>query len=248
MVAESRVASTRETYGKVLAELGKKHPEIVVLGGDLNKSTFTYLFAAQFPDRFFDFGPAEQNIMGVAAGLASSGKTPFVSTFAVFGTCRPFDQIRVSIASAPSERKDSMHPLGHPYGGGRHVGPGHRGPQPDVLPAGIYRGGPCRRRGDWKCGPRCRGELGAGLHTPLPARNSGAPRGWLRLQAGTGRDNAHGPRCHHNRDWHRSIVGLAGRRGPSCRRGKLPGYQHAHPEARRPGYGTCSGGRKPAPS
>ena len=98
MLAESRVASTRETYGKVLAELGKKHPEIVVLGGDLNKSTFTYLFAAQFPDRFFDFGPAEQNIMGVAAGLASSGKTPFVSTFAVFGTCRPFDQIRVSIA------------------------------------------------------------------------------------------------------------------------------------------------------
>ena len=98
MVAGFSTASTREIYGQTLAELGREDPRIVVLGGDLNKSTFTYIFAAQFPDRFFDFGPAEQNIMGVAAGLASSGKIPFVSTFAVFGTCRPFDQIRVSIA------------------------------------------------------------------------------------------------------------------------------------------------------
>ena len=100
MVTAFPMASTREIYGKTLTEMGSEHPEIVVLGGDLNKSTFTHLFGAQFPDRFFDFGPAEQNIMGVAAGLASSGKTPFVSTFAVFGTCRPFDQIRVSIAQA----------------------------------------------------------------------------------------------------------------------------------------------------
>ena len=92
------LASTRESYGKTLAELGAEDHNIVVLGGDLNKSTFTYLFGAQYPDRFFDFGPAEQNIMGVAAGLASCGKIPFVSTFAVFGTCRPFDQIRVGIA------------------------------------------------------------------------------------------------------------------------------------------------------
>lgn len=98
MVARFPTASTREIYGKTLVELGREDPRIVVLGGDLNKSTFTHLFAAQFPDRFFDFGPAEQNIMGVAAGLASSGRIPFVSTFAVFGTCRPFDQIRVSIA------------------------------------------------------------------------------------------------------------------------------------------------------
>ena len=103
MVATFSVASSRETYGKTLVELGKEDPSIVVLGGDLNKSTFTYLFAAQFPERFFDFGPAEQNIMGAAAGLASSGKTPFVSTFAVFGTCRPFDQIRVGIAQPPPE-------------------------------------------------------------------------------------------------------------------------------------------------
>ena len=100
MVGAFTMASTRESYGKTLEQLGREDPNIVVLGGDLNKSTFTYLFAAQFPDRFFDFGPAEQNIMGVAAGLASSGKTPFVSTFSVFGTCRPFDQIRLSIAQA----------------------------------------------------------------------------------------------------------------------------------------------------
>ena len=90
--------STREAYGQALVELGRENPDIVVLGGDLNKSTFVHLFAAEFPDRFFDFGPAEQNIMGVAAGMAASGKVPFVSTFSVFGMCRPFDQVRVSIA------------------------------------------------------------------------------------------------------------------------------------------------------
>ncbi len=98
MVSTYPVASTREIYGKTLVELGRENPDIVVVGGDLNKSTFTYLFAQEFPSRFFDLGPAEQNIMGVAAGLASSGKIPFVSTFTVFGTCRPFDQIRISIA------------------------------------------------------------------------------------------------------------------------------------------------------
>ena len=90
--------ATREAYGKALVELGRENPDIVVLGGDLNKSTFVHLFAAEFPERFFDFGPAEQNIMGVAAGMAASGKVPFVSTFSVFGMCRPFDQVRVSIA------------------------------------------------------------------------------------------------------------------------------------------------------
>ena len=91
-------ASTREIYGRTLLELGRENADVVVLGGDLNKSTFTHLFAAEYPDRFFDFGPAEQNMMGVAAGLAASGKIPFVSTFAVFGTGRPFDQLRVAIA------------------------------------------------------------------------------------------------------------------------------------------------------
>ena len=98
MVTAFTTASTRQVFGETLVELGRENQDIVVLGGDLNKSTFANLFGREFPERFFDFGPAEQNIMGVAAGLAASGKTPFVSTFAVFGSCRPFDQIRVSIA------------------------------------------------------------------------------------------------------------------------------------------------------
>ena len=92
--------STRETYGKTLLELGRENPDIVVLGGDLNKSTVINLFAEEFPDRFFDLGPAEQNMMSVAAGLASSGKTVFASTFAVFGSGRPYDQIRIGISQA----------------------------------------------------------------------------------------------------------------------------------------------------
>ena len=91
-------ASTRETFGHTLVELGRANPNIVVLGGDLNKSTFASLFGQEFPDRFFDLGPAEQNMMSMAAGFALSGKVPFANTFAVFGTSRPYDQIRVGIA------------------------------------------------------------------------------------------------------------------------------------------------------
>ena len=91
-------ASTREVAGQTLVELGHEYPDLVVVGGDLNKSTFANRFEAEFPDRFFDFGPAEQNMVGVAAGLAASGKIPVVSTFAVFGSARPFDQLRVGVA------------------------------------------------------------------------------------------------------------------------------------------------------
>ena len=89
---------TRVVAGKTLLKLGKDHPNLVVLGGDLNKSTHATMFGAEYPERFFDFGPAEQNIMGVAAGFAASGKIPVVSTFAVFATSRPYDQLRVSIS------------------------------------------------------------------------------------------------------------------------------------------------------
>lgn len=93
--------ATRETYGRTLLTMADEHPDIVVLGGDLNVSTFVHLWRDQYPDRFFDFGPAEQNIVGVAAGLAAAGKIPVVSTFSVFGTGRPYDQLRVLI-SQPS--------------------------------------------------------------------------------------------------------------------------------------------------
>ena len=89
--------ATREAYGGTLKELGAKIPEIVVLDADLSASTKTAVFAKAFPDRFFDTGIAEGNMMSVAAGLAASGKIPFASTFAVFGAGRAYEQIRNSI-------------------------------------------------------------------------------------------------------------------------------------------------------
>ena len=93
-----KMESQRKQYGKALVELGKERGDIVVLDADLSSSTRTADFAAAFPERFFNCGIAEQNMMDTAAGMAVSGKTAFVSTFAVFGTGRCYDQIRQSIA------------------------------------------------------------------------------------------------------------------------------------------------------
>jgi len=89
---------TREAYGKTLLELGKENPDIVVLDADLSSSTNTYMFAKEFPDRFFNVGVAEQNLMGFSAGLALAGKTVFTSAFAMFGAGRAWEQIRNTIA------------------------------------------------------------------------------------------------------------------------------------------------------
>ena len=91
-------AAAREAFGKTLVELGHEDPRIVVLGADLNKSTGAWAFGQEFPDRFFDLGAAEQNMVSMAAGFASAGKVPFVTTFAVFGTSRAYDQLRISVA------------------------------------------------------------------------------------------------------------------------------------------------------
>jgi transketolase len=93
-------ASMREAYGRTLVELGKENPDIVVLDADLCASTMTKYFMAEFPERSFDVGIAEQNMIGIAAGLAASGKKPIASTFAVFAPGRCFDQIRISIAQS----------------------------------------------------------------------------------------------------------------------------------------------------
>ncbi|MFC2175176.1 transketolase family protein [archaeon] len=90
--------ATRDGYGKALAELGEKNPSVVALDADLSCSTKTKVFADKFPDRFFNAGIAEANLIGMAAGLASSGKIAFASTFAVFATNRCLDQIRVGVA------------------------------------------------------------------------------------------------------------------------------------------------------
>ncbi len=92
--------STREYAGKKILELGEFNSKLCVVGADLNKSTFTNMFAEKYPERFFDVGIAEQNMVNIAAGLAASGKIPIVSTFAVFGSTRPMDQLRVGVAQS----------------------------------------------------------------------------------------------------------------------------------------------------
>ena len=89
--------ATREAYGKALAGLASTNENIVVLDADLSKSTKTADFKAVCPERFFNMGIAEGNMMGVAAGLSTCGKIPFVSTFAMFAAGRAFEQIRNSI-------------------------------------------------------------------------------------------------------------------------------------------------------
>lgn len=94
----SKKIATRDAYGEALVEMGEKDLRIVVLDADLSKSTKTAKFGELFPERFFNMGIAEADMMGTAAGLAASGLIPFASTFAVFATGRVFDQIRSSIA------------------------------------------------------------------------------------------------------------------------------------------------------
>ena len=95
----------RTVYGETLVELGEKYPNLVVLDADLSKSTKTILFAKKYPDRFFEMGIAEANMISTAAGLASTGKIPFVSTFAVFATGRVYDQIRMDVAYSEANVK-----------------------------------------------------------------------------------------------------------------------------------------------
>jgi len=95
----------RKAYGEALVEIGKKNPNLVVLDADLSKSTKTMMFAKEYPERFFEMGIAEANMISTAAGLASCGKLPFVSTFAVFATGRVYDQIRMDIAYSKANVK-----------------------------------------------------------------------------------------------------------------------------------------------
>ena len=93
----SKTASIRKAFGNALAELGKINPQIVVMDADLSCSTQTKIFADKFPERFFNSGIAEQDMIATASGLASEGKIPFVSSFAMFATGRTYDQIRNAV-------------------------------------------------------------------------------------------------------------------------------------------------------
>src|SRR5712675_704957 len=91
-------AATREAFGKALVELGRANRDVVVLDADLSKSTMTAGFAKEFPERFFEIGIAEANMVAIGAGLASSGKIPFVASFSAFVLNKGFEQLRVTAA------------------------------------------------------------------------------------------------------------------------------------------------------
>ena len=96
-MSDVKKIATRESYGNALAELGKEHEDIVVLDADLAAATKTGVFKKAFPERHIDCGIAECNMIGVAAGLAATGKVPFASSFAMFAAGRAFEQVRNSV-------------------------------------------------------------------------------------------------------------------------------------------------------
>ena len=105
MAEKKEMIATRVAYGKTLLELGKENPNIVVLDADLSGSTQTKFFAKEFPDRFFNMAVAEQNMIAVAAGLASTGKIPFASSFAMFACGRAWEIVRNSVCHNELDRK-----------------------------------------------------------------------------------------------------------------------------------------------
>src|SRR5438876_1017036 len=90
--------ATREAFGHALEALGGEHADVVVVDGDVHNSTYTEFFGKKYPNRFFNVGIAESNLVGVAAGLASAGKRAWVSSFACFVMCNAYDQLRMSVA------------------------------------------------------------------------------------------------------------------------------------------------------
>jgi transketolase len=90
--------ATRDAFGRALEALGSEHPDVVVVDADVGNSTRTEWFGKKYPDRFFNIGIAESNLVGVAAGLASAGKTSVIASFAAFITCNAYDQLRMSVA------------------------------------------------------------------------------------------------------------------------------------------------------
>jgi len=101
----TKTKSTRDGFGEAILELGKKNKDVVVVSADLAESTRVHNFAKKYPDRFFEVGVAEQNAMGIAAGLSFSDKIPYIASFAVFSPGRNWDQIRVSVAMSGANVK-----------------------------------------------------------------------------------------------------------------------------------------------
>lgn len=98
MIEKKLGHATRDAYGKALVEIGGEMPDVVVMDADLSKSTKTEMFGKVYPDRFIDVGIQEANLVGIASGLASCGKIPFISSFACFLMCKGFEQLRVGVS------------------------------------------------------------------------------------------------------------------------------------------------------
>lgn len=149
----SEAMATAEYYGKAMCDLGKEHPEIVALTADLAGSTKIGVFRKEFPERFFNVGIAEQNMFGIAAGMAKAGLVPFVSTMSAFATMRVADQIHADICYQNVNVKIIGSHAGTFWPGGLHP-PRDRGyglpadlPEHDLpLPGG--------RHGNRQCNPR----------------------------------------------------------------------------------------------
>ena len=156
--------ATRAAYGEALAELGAVNEKVVVLDADLSKSTMTVTFKKEFPERFYNMGIAEANMVDVAAGMSTMGLIPFCSTFAMFGAGRVYEQIRNSIGYPHLNVKLCMSHAGVSVG--PHAGdPGHDGPLPRRC-QGDPEGGLCRRR-----------DGGPGVHPSGPSGYPGARGG-----------------------------------------------------------------------
>ena len=125
---------------------GAEHPDVVVVDADVGNSTRTEWFGKKYPDRFFNIGIAESNLVGVAAGLASSGKTSVIASFAAFITCNAYDQLRMSVAYPRLNVKVVGSHAGHLDRRGRRLADGHRGRRPGLRAARL-RGDRAGRRG-----------------------------------------------------------------------------------------------------
>src|SRR3989338_6567517 len=98
MIEKKMGPATRDAYGKAIVEIGKTNSDIIVLDADLSKSTRTEAFGKAYPERFIDIGIQESNLVGIASGLASCGKIPFISSFACFLMCKGYEQLRMGVA------------------------------------------------------------------------------------------------------------------------------------------------------
>ena len=188
-MADVKMIATRESYGNTLKALAAEgHDDLVVLDADLAAATKTGMFRKAYPNRHFDCGIAEANMMGVAAGLSTMGYVPFVSSFAMFAAGRAFEQIRNSVAYPRLNVK-----IGATHGGISvgEDGASHQCCEDFALMRSHARHDhhlPRRRCGGPGCCPRCLRDAGAGLPPLRPSGRPGVPRrGQLPLRDRQGR-------------------------------------------------------------